>query len=266
MIVGVDHIALACADLGVGQNALSELGLVERFTSRGVMNASQKKELLNEHGPLHDIAVFDPQSGTAIEITAHNVAQASAHNGFTPLLDLSVDVRGEPVGCELDCVNAAYGEGYELYRLPDLDTHCFLRSGQDKSRLRAGVLTVSDFDASLAFFTGGLSAKVERQGAVADRRWTLVKLPGLMPKWRLELLIVEDPVSHQRTMRLDDAGWPCLACLTTSIEADGEKLRHASANRVGEIFDLEVNGKALRILLATGPSGELVELIEISKK
>ncbi|WFE89356.1 hypothetical protein K1718_24905 [Roseibium porphyridii] len=266
MIVGVDHIALACTDLEAGQRALESLGLDQRFADRGVMNAPQKKDLLNAYGPLHDIAVFDPQSGTAIEITAHDVAQASTHNGFTPVLDLSVERKGEREGAELDCVTAAYGEGYELYRLPDLDTYCFLRSGQEKSALRAGILTVSDFEGSLAFFTGGLSAKVERQDVVAERRWAVVKLPGVMPKWRLELLIVEDPISHKRTMRLDDAGWPCLACLTTSIEADGEKLRQASAGRVGEIFDLEVNGKALRILLATGPSGELVELIEISKK
>lgn len=266
MIIGVDHIALACSDLEAGQKALGDLGLSERFADRNVRNAPQKKDLLNEYGALHDIAVFDPQSGTAIELTAHDVAVTSGQNGFTPVLDVTVNAGCERVGGELDCVTAAFGDGYGLYRMPGLETYCYLRSGCEKSNLRAGVLTVSDFDASLAFFKGGLSAKIDRQDVVAGRRWASVKLSGVMPKWRLELLIVEDLTRHQRTMRLDDAGWPCLACLTTSIDADAEKLKQASADWVGETFDLQVNGKALRILLATGPSGELVELIEISKK
>ncbi|MEM5581306.1 hypothetical protein WNZ15_02515 [Roseibium sp. AS2] len=266
MIVGVDHIALACADLEVGQRALEELGLTERFADRDVRNALQKRDLLHDYGPLHDIAVYDPQSGTAIELTAHNVARKSAQNGFTPVLDVNVEAKGEQGGGELDCVAAAYGDGYGLYRFPDLDTYCYLRPGGETSSLRAGVFTVAGFDASLGFFTAGLSGKIDRQGATSGRRWATVKLPGLMPKWRLELLVVEDLACLERTRLLDDAGWPCLACLTTSIEADAEKLRQASADRVGEIFDLKVNGKALRILLATGPNGELVELIEISKK
>jgi len=266
MIVGVDHIALSCTDLEAGQRALGGLGLSERFADRGVHNAPQKKHLLHEYGPLHDIAVYDARSGTAIELTAHNVAKVAEQNGFTPVLDVSVAAGCEAAGSELDCVTAAYGDGYGLFRFEDLGTYCYLRSQCEPSGLRAGVLTVTDFDASLSFFTAGLSGKLDRQDVCAGRRWAKVKLPGLMPKWRLELLIVENLSGAGRSRKLDDAGWPCLACLTTSIDADAEKLKQASADRVGEIFDLDVNGKALRILLATGPSGELVELIEISKK
>ncbi|WP_269583967.1 VOC family protein [Roseibium sp. Sym1] len=268
MIVGVDHIALACVDLETGQRALDRLGLSERFVDRAVANAPQKRPLLSDYGPLHDIAVYDPQSGAAIELTAHNVLQKEARNGFTPVLEVTGPAAAEladPDG-ESKCVTAAFGEGFVRHALQELDTYCYLRAGHEDSCLRAGVLAVADLEASLAFFTSGLAGKTDRQGVENGRRWAVVKLPALMPKWRLELLLVAAEGAATNENFLDNAGWPCLACLTTSIEGDAEKLRQAAARHVGEIFHLSVNGKALRILLAAGPNGELIELIEISKK
>ncbi|KZM49939.1 hypothetical protein [Labrenzia sp. OB1] len=268
MIVGVDHIALTCADLETGQRALDSLGLAERFADRGVANAPQKRALLSEYGPLHDIAVYDPDNGSAIELTAHDVMHRGGRNGYTPVLDVTVDaVTVEPAeDCESECLAAAFGNGFGRFALSGLDTYCYLRPVCETSCLHAGVLTVADLDASLSFFSSGLSCKIDRQGVTGGRRWAVVKPPALMPKWRLELLLVEEHGNVEEHRYLDDAGWPCLACLTTSIEVDAEKLRQASARQVGEIFDLEVNGKALRILLASGPNGELLELIEITKK
>lgn len=271
MIVGVDHIALACADLDTGRQTLAALGLSERFVHRGVVNAGQKRVLMAEYGPLHDIAVHDAETGAAIELTAHNAIHVRAGNGYTPVLEVPADADFEPVvdggsgAGEAACIAAAFGDGFLRHVLPALETYCYLRPGAAAGELRAGVLRVRDLDASKAFFAVAIAARPDREGRDGGHRWAVVKPPALMPKWRLELLLVEAADAGCERL-LDDAGWPCLACLTTSIEADAEKLRQGPARHVGEIFPLYVDGKPLRILLASGPNGELIELIEVTRK
>ncbi len=62
---------------------------------------------------------------------------------------------------------------------------------------------------------------------------------------------------------LDDAGFPCIALLTTDLESDARRLHIEETRFVTDDFRLTVNNKRLKICFACGPSGELIELVQV---
>ena len=63
---------------------------------------------------------------------------------------------------------------------------------------------------------------------------------------------------------LDDKGFNCLAFISTSLERDKQSLERDGFFTT-DIESVVTNGKNLRIFFSIGPSGEIVEMIELAK-
>ena len=64
-------------------------------------------------------------------------------------------------------------------------------------------------------------------------------------------------------MYLDDAGFPCVAFISTDLEADAKKLHGEETQYITDDFKFKVNNKKMKICFVIGPSGEIIELIEM---
>ena len=83
--------------------------------------------------------------------------------------------------------------------------------------------------------------------------------------WSL-IVILAETINDDSLPMLDDAGFPCLALLTTNLERDREKLKEAGTNNSSGQFQLTVNQKQLKVEIFRGTNGELIELVEILSK
>jgi len=78
VILGVEHIALSCADIETGVAGLAARGFAPAFVERDIPNAPEKRSLLHTYTARHDIASCRAQAGIAIELTNHGPVYAPA--------------------------------------------------------------------------------------------------------------------------------------------------------------------------------------------
>jgi hypothetical protein len=82
MILGVEHVALSCADIERGAADLADYGFSTAFIERDLPNAPAKTPLLHTYAPRHDIASCRARTGIAVELTAHGGIPAPAVSGY----------------------------------------------------------------------------------------------------------------------------------------------------------------------------------------
>ena len=75
---------------------------------------------------------------------------------------------------------------------------------------------------------------------------------------------LQKKADFNKKIYLDDLGFSSIALISTSINNDRDLLRKHNFD-VTPIETLDLNGKKLNIFFATGPSCELVEIIEINR-
>ena len=127
-------------------------------------------------------------------------------------------------------------------------------AGAPSYRLEPSGVALAASDASGAFWTDGLGFR--RSG---DR----LRFPAAFPAWRLDLdLETGDPGSG--TPRTVDAdGCVLVTMLVTDVEREVERLARIATVRPSGVWQERVAGRDLRVAVVAGPSGELVELLEI---
>lgn len=272
MILGVDHIALSGIELEREGLLLEKFGFTRRFHHMKLPNVRGKDALLDSYQPLHDIGVYDPPSGTAIEVTVHGATRSiGTHFGFVPIIKTSsAPEASTPQIRSVDGLVESVRKAFEVEaRLSDLgafDTPIVVvENGQGVSRpdLLGAVHLVKDPVASSQFFQSGLSAQPCSSGWSAGRKWELVKFNGPVAKWRMHLLLVE--AGEAAPLQLDNAGWPALAVLTSDMDADMIRAKNAGC---APLFrnELQVNQRPIEFSMLRGPGGELLELLYFPRR
>jgi hypothetical protein len=274
VIIGVDHIAISGADQTRDAASLEMLGFRRRFAQPGIPNPPQKMPFLGHYRPNHDIALFDAAEGVAVELIIHGgPRQAGTNPGFVPLVELPsqiLDALPAHRSCPAD-VSAAICEAYALKavrwaRILALDAPIWGDGGASTSTsVKAVTRSVGDLCASAAFFCDLLGLKLAAQGSARGaKQWVRLDSQSPVARWRLSVLLcAASDTGEAAPMRLDQSGYPCLAFLSTDIVADAEKLAAHTRGRRSDVFDLVVDQKLLSILLAEGPSNELIEFIQV---
>jgi hypothetical protein len=117
------------------------------------------------------------------------------------------------------------------------------------------VVDAVDPAASARFWREGLGFEHAGEGLLRSR--------AMLPAWRLEVLLrPADGLTAPTTV--DAEGCVLLTVLTTDARAELERggLKDL-ARRSSEVWEEPVAGRNLRVALVEGPSGELVELLQL---
>jgi hypothetical protein len=277
MILGVDHIALSADEASGAISELEELGFSPRFRDLFVPNHPAKRPFVHQLEAMHAVAYCSGQApGVAIEITAHGVLRPEgAGLGYGVLLaGLPLKVRAmgsEVLDHPLGTWWRRVGRGsVREVRSPRFKATWWVDaavgpSANAGSRVGGVMVGVEKLDRSLAFWTNGLGLTAGR-GAAEPPRWRMLRPSTPIPQWVLDVFLVEDGSAAKTWWYLDDPGFPCVAFLTTDIHADRDRLQQHGAAEVGEVFELSVAGRSLELCVLRGPSGEPVELIQVTDR
>ncbi len=274
MIIGVDHIALSTVDIQKAVRALMNWGYKPCFIDMGSINDPIKGPYLNAREEFHDIAYCQPLSrGVAVELTVHS-------GRFTGEYDSAYKVifSGENPGGNRDntskediencaVISEAFAGAAQPIRLQAFDTDAYYlneeREGQDnRVAVKAALSYGSDIEESVDFWGNfGFTKK-----SSARERWELLEFKNQAFGWGFNLLIAKPRHKISKdNYRIDNAGFNCLAFLTSNIRAEKERLKKKRIETT-DIFSFRAGGRLLRICLCRGNNGEPVELIEIDSK
>ena len=91
-----------------------------------------------------------------------------------------------------------------------------------------------------------------------------LELARPVPRWSCRIRLAPgDP--DEAVSSLDSTGYPCLALLSSDIEADTRRAAAAGAVESSAIFDMVVGGKSVRIAMIRSPGGAICELVQPAK-
>lgn len=85
-------------------------------------------------------------------------------------------------------------------------------------------------------------------------------IPGTVPFF---LSLQKSDVVNKKPC-LDDLGVSCISFLSSSVSKDKELLLKEGLTVI-DVGCLEINGKLLNVIFVLGPTGELVEVIDITE-
>lgn len=268
MILGLDHIALSCEDIGQAAKDLARTDYEIRFLNHDVPNRPAKRAFLRDYVPVHSLAYCHHPDRPPIELTQHSASLQGEPGIYEPLLlalgtDAGVSVRRTP-----KLHRAAWSLAFDIQATPALWDPLgapMWTSSSPAQGVRAVLCEVADLDGSIGLWTDGLGFRLTREGRGSDDsgRWCRLTRDGPFSDWSLDLLLVENPTVSRSPTALDAPGFPCLAFLSTDLAADTEQLAVCGLSETAGGFRVVVNGRHLVVDVGRGPSGELVELIEV---
>ncbi|MGD0534559.1 MAG: hypothetical protein ABR999_03830 [Methanoregula sp.] len=249
MMIKIDHIALASHDFRKTTGALGILGYSAEFCERGVPNLKIKEHLLSQPGPTHDLSLLRSGDNLGIELLDHGSC-GSREPYIRPVFE---NVPSRFLEGSRVLGNGRYGFREQEYGF-DAD------------------ITVSDDPADPAFHFTRFRVPAEDL-AESARFWeqfgfrtrstgedvVLLEFSSSLHRktFRLEL----ERADHVRgDFLLDDAGFNCIAIVSTSPARDRDLLAKKGIAITGTEH-LLLAGKNLTIAFCTGPCGEPVEII-----
>jgi len=273
MILGVDHLALSCENLDVDGPAIVRAGFEEKFRQYLVPNSPGKRPFLVEYRPEHSVGYYQTTNSVAIELTQHGTPLKEGESGYQVLLSKPPEGyrSGERKSERWKSVwKRAYScASPQMAVWPNLQAQFWYDSsdGNDtNTKVKAVLVPVPNLEEAETFWNKGLGCHSYSKSLTGEKpRWSLMGFVSPAGSWSLDVILAES--SESRSMpRLDQAGFPCLALLTTSIKRDARRIWNAGAEESTGEFQVEVNGKPLRVAVFRGPDGNLIELIEFQRQ
>lgn len=268
MIIGADHIALSCTNVTQAGRILEACGMPRRFDQMGIPNAPQKLPLLVSYQSTHDIGFHASEDGgIAVELTSHGKTLHHRDLAYLPVFRSLREQEWVPSdllnGQALDRISAAFGQPLRLLRNSTVGAVALQCSPNDgKAGIDALVVVGTIDDAEIAFWTKGLgfrSISIDEDAALSCR----LQLKSPIANLSLDLLLVQgDDARPRRPTLLDQAGFPCLALLSTNLERSLADALVAGGKEPVEPFVVTVNGRRLNVVLLRSPNGTPVEIIQ----
>jgi hypothetical protein len=247
---------------------LEALGFSCRFEHHKATNDPAKIPLLSRWEHIHDLAVFDGGNGASLELTVHGQPlDRGEHLGFVPLIRLeSANSVAAPapigIGGIAPVIRDALGVHACWHPITGLGSGYWCTTGTGPEVI-AAIVRVNDLSASSACLIDGLRFQRVANGRSGDVTWELLHFAAPVPRWQLKLLLIELHGRKIDSLTLDSVGFPCLALLTTRLEADLAKLHARRYVALAVDFASHVNRRDLKIAMVRTQGGEIIELIEV---
>lgn len=254
MIVKIDHVAFSSLDFKQHIGLLESFGYELRFVDRDVRNPIIKKELMGRYCEDHDLALLDHKENIPIELLNHRTV--GENEGYiTPIFkgliqDETETTRKKAVMGDLELgIGKVARFGVRAY-LSDAQPGGF---GFDKI-----IITCEDIEASMIFWK-----KLGFEEKERTEEYAFLEFSSIISKGICGLYLMKG-IKRKESCLLDDRGFNCLALISTSVEREKQSLEKDGFYTT-DIEDVVTNGKKLRIFFGIGPSGEIIEMIELVK-
>jgi len=225
MLIKVDHLALTGTAMDTQIQILESMGYEQVFFSHRIPNPEIKRPFLREWCEHHTLALYRRDGSIPIEIIDYEYT-SSGHSRY--------DLEQVPNG--------------SLIHPDESDT-----TPDSADPLDTVVLETPSLSATREFFrTLGLEQKDSQTLAFAS------------PLTDPTFVQLREASSASGEAYLDTPGYPCLAFVTTDIEAELSRLDEAGYD-VTAVETIALPEKTLEIGFVIGPTGEPVELVSPSE-
>lgn len=275
MIYRLDHLALSCADLNSALTDLRQFGYEPRFVEKKLPNRSEKRPFLRNYKPTHDIAYCESAGELPIELTCHRTPLGEVARSYVPIISSidceSIDATGRNTSWAVTVSRWQEERDVECGMWRPLAAPVCRLSGDATGESRDEFIVakgVPNVVRSAEFWTealGFVREEADTDGGGMRETDRVANLLFTSPLQERILRLILYRSAGRRAGHLDDAGFPCLAFLTTSLMADRERAVRCGATKASEPFCLEVAGHDLTVSVVEGPSGELVELVHMER-
>ncbi len=270
MILGVDHLALSVGELKKSLDEVEKTGYGVKFIHENLPNSPIKKPFLTFYRSVHAVAYCQASRGISLEITEHGAPLGEEPSFYQVLFDrppVSYKKFLKTLPCRPEIWQETVQRDAEAASWRPFRAQFWHSTGSiiaGLPEIRAVLVPVSDLERSLRFWTEGLRAGETARGTGGGRPWVRLAWRTPIPRWSLEI-ILQNTSKEMDLPYLDSPGFPCLAFLSNDVAGDRLRLIESGARETSELSDHLIHGKKLQIAFARGPSGELVELIEVKK-
>ncbi|MBL6935334.1 MAG: hypothetical protein ISR48_07965 [Alphaproteobacteria bacterium] len=273
MILGVDHLALSTHDFRDACRVLESSTYAPIFTVEDGSTSQEISPFMHQFSPdFHMAYCRSPAGGVTLELTRYSPPQKANNPGYGVLFSAAPEGVREALAPENGDIWAPV-----LRAAMNVDAHSALwepfsasvwaGNGATESTHILGILIpVPNIENAMRFWCEGLRFSLKEQGVTDEgKKWTRLVLPSPVPAWRLDLVLAEDEETHEEVM-LDQAGFPCLGLLSSNVEEDANKARHAGGHSFTPRFTMQINQKTMKLIMFRTPEGKLVELIELDNR
>ncbi len=256
LIGGITHLTME-APLQQGMRFADQVGFRRVFSDKVQLPAAFEPIGLSS-GPL-PLALYTATQGTQLEIVDHD-EPAPRYGAFTgvfgcaPPANLSVVARSAQVADFI--VKSGAARAPQCALLGPYGSETWFDAAGGAGGLRALVCRVRDVVAEATFW--GRFARVRWGEVDANAAWGAVQSP--LPRTRAALLIVGDEraeTSHD----VNDAGFPSIGVVSTTIESDYRMALDIGATSRGAPITVTVGSRRLRLALIASPGGAPIELL-----
>jgi hypothetical protein len=264
VILGVSHMTLGCADTDQAVAALAPLGYAAEFVERGITNMRFKAPYLSRAYTKHDIAFMRAAHGLPLELIRYAGAAQSGRGAFCgyfaqPAVEGACRPTTAALTTPMSFQQAGASSLAELCELVGFNAAAvFDPAPEAAGGLTMAGLVTADIEASQRFWCDGLGYKVIDEGGA----WSKISFLSPVPDWNFTVLLQQNEPPHTLTM-LDSVGMTCCSHLCSALTRDRDRLLNAGATEASGAFPMTVNKKVLTVEFFRGPSGELIELLQI---
>lgn len=282
MILKVSHLVFSSTDFEENSNDFAALGYTCTFTEIGLKNLEIKKPLFKYFSKKHDVRYFASPQGVSIELLNWGSKSRQPSN-FIPVFQNLPQKKGR-FEWQLKQIKRLTSRleqpkktpqkifPFEEAVIPSLQLPIFyqcLSNREGLTTLNGLYVKTDNLEKSISFWKNFRFEVCERWEKEA-----VLKLKVFLPQSILFTLYLSETSQSGSTNtvnnvneinknpHLDDIGVSCLSFLSSSVEKEKDLLKRAGL-RLIDVGSLRINQKQLTIIFVLGPSGELVEVIDV---
>jgi hypothetical protein len=263
MIIGYSHVTLSSADLNQDAAWLESMGFERKFTEEGLVNDPLKGPYLATPADTMSMIFLEAPGSIAIELVSYERWADSSVGNYELLLE---SPAGHSCG-DLQALDYHHVWGNTLSRdlgggsVGSMNIPLSFARGSGET---GGVLSIRSVTANvgreLEFWCSALGCCKGAHSGSAPTPWVTAEFASPVPQWRANLMFVEgDPVPHPH---MDSPGSTCVSILVKDLQRTADTASGAGALSVSNSFEIEVDGKVLKIAIVRTPGGAIVELME----
>lgn len=262
-ILGISHICVNSNNLEATLQDLKILNYNLLFKENHLPVSNEKMPFLRTKVDYHDSMFFKSTNNIGLEVINHGTRtnNVGSYNilfyvdkNYQYLLDGNHDSEIKSI------IKNVFGAKIHRVQLSSLDTPFYYSYDERFDDTSTIVLECINLSTSSKFWQDNLGFKLIKSNE-HNPKLHLLEFSSPIKNWCARLLLIETRLEPNEPF-LDDVGLTCVSFITTNIELCLSQMKKSSARHIGDVFDMSIGGKNLKLVFIRGPNSEIIELME----